>query len=89
MPYMKQIRMPRVVQVTEQTMFRPKDQGLEYNTFYGVAYMRENTDGQVVVGIEVPVCTGHETHSEYGQNQHERVIEFPFFWFVVISWVEE
>ena len=85
MPYMKQIRMPRVVQVTEQTMFRPKDQGLEYNTFYGVAYMRENADGLVVVGIEIPV----ETKSEYGKNKHERIVEFPFSWFVVISWVEE
>tara|TARA_Y100000310_G_scaffold218660_1_gene219955 strand:- start:139 stop:402 length:264 start_codon:yes stop_codon:yes gene_type:complete len=87
MPYMKQIRMPRVVQVTEQTMFSPKNQGLEFDTFYGVAYMRENNDGLVVVGIEIPVETGNP--SEYGKNKHERVIEFPFFWFVVISWVEE
>ena len=47
--------------------------------------MRENADGLVVVGIEIPV----ETKNEYGKNKHERVIEFPFFWFVVISWVEE
>ena len=85
MPSMKQIKMPQVVQVTEQTLFYPKNQGLEFDTFYGVAYMRENNDGLVVVGIEVPV----ETNSEYGRDKHERVIEFPFSWFVVVSWVEE
>ena len=85
MPYMKQIKMPELVEVTDQTMFSPKNQGLEFDTFYGVAYMRENNDGLVVVGIEIPV----ETNSEYGRNKHERVIEFPFMWFSVVSWIEK
>ena len=88
MPYLKQIRMPRTVQVTEQTLFYPKNQGLEFDTFYGVAYMRENNDGLVVVGIEIPIETKSDRPSRT-PYKHERVIEFPFSWFVVVSWVEE
>ena len=52
MPYMKQVKMPQVVQVTEQTLFYPKNQGLEFDTFYGVAYRRENNDGLGVSWVE-------------------------------------
>jgi hypothetical protein len=78
MPYMKQIRMPELVEVTDQTMFSPKNQGLEFDQYYGVTYMRENNDGLVVVGIEI-----------LDENKHARVLELPFMWFSVVSWVEK
>ena len=78
MPYMKQIKMPELVEVTDQTMFSPKNQGLEFEQYYGVTYMRENNDGLVVVGIEI-----------LDENKHARVLEFPFMWFSVVSWIEK
>ena len=78
MPYMKQIKMPELVEVTDQTMFSPKNQGLEFDQYYGVTYMRENNDGLVVVGIEI-----------LDEKKHARVLEFPFMWFSVVSWVEK
>ena len=78
MPYMKQIKMPELVEVTDQTMFSPKNQGLEFDQYYGVTYMRENNDGLVVVGIEI-----------LDEKKHARVLECPFMWFSVVSWVEK
>ena len=78
MPYMTQIKMPELVEVTDQTMFSPKNHGLEFDQYYGVTYMRENNDGLVVVGIEI-----------LDEKKHARVLECPFMWFSVVTWVEK